>query len=115
MIGRKPLHLDVEHVRSRRQGWETQLTLLVGGQRRATADQRRGTDTDDCTGDAAALCVLDSSNKGPGHTLRGSYPWQQDTPGGEKEHHRSAHAQTPLRRGFYFTPLPAEKGLLTGY
>ena len=75
----KALHLDVEHVRSRRQGREAQFPILVrlrglappisaGELIRTTAPER----TPPC-------CVLDGSDEGSRQSLRGSHRWKQET------------------------------------
>ena len=85
VIGRKPLELDVEHVRSRRQRREAQLPLLVRGQRRRAANQRRRADADDGARKDAALCVLDGSDEGARQPLRDSDPRQQDAGGSNQQ------------------------------
>ena len=95
VIGRESLHLDVEHVQSRRQSREAQLPFLVRGQRRRAANQRRRADTDDRTRKDAALCVLDGSDEGSRQPLRTGHVGLKHIRDGEKEQNVSTHSETP--------------------
>ena len=77
--GRKPRHLDLERVQSRREDGNRSLPLVVCHQCRRTAYQRRRTDADARTREDEALFVLDRAYESPRQPLRGTDSWQQDT------------------------------------
>ena len=99
VVGRKSLHLDVEHVRSRRQSGEAQLPFLVRGQRRRAANQRRRADANGTgtgrTPPCASLTVPMRAPVNPcaavtrGHTT-----------------HAAAHNRNRLRRNLFFPYFP---------
>ena len=78
VIGRESRQLDVEHVRSRRQSREAQLSFLVRGPSRRAANQRRRADRTTRARKDAALCVLDRSDERSRQPLRRQSIPQQD-------------------------------------
>ena len=71
VIAGEPFQLDVNHVRARRQGRETQLPFVVGGDGCRPADQRRRADANGGARKDGALGILDRSDEGSRQPLRG--------------------------------------------
>ena len=84
--GRKPRHVDLEHVPPGRQGRESQLSPVVGGQRGRAADERGRRDTDSGPGHGTALGIPYSADEDAGQALRGWSPRQQEAGPDGQEH-----------------------------